>query len=336
MPRILFLTAGNVHGLKQLRVGREARAVRNAITAVEPDFMDLRVEPDIGADEIVPIVLGAKPDIIHFSGHGMPGWTQLDNKLLPAETVAQIVEQVPELWCVVLNACYSSVVAERLKARGVPAVIGMKDSVSDAAAIAFSTLFYGELIRGVDVERAVNVARTHLLAAFPDEAATPELLVANPQLLETRSARHARPEVWARFCVKRDNTPDVWKASDGTVFVTFDLYIANAPDSAASVVYRLHESYNDATDDPAEGQFREVTDASHGFYLSDLDTEDDYTVEAFIRWNDGRARLLKCKVSTALSAHYDHDPEVRTSRGKVAKAIRRKIGELINGNIQVS
>ena len=53
--------------------------MRAAIATVDRDYADLRVESDVGTDEVVEIVLSVMPDIIHFSGHGEPGNAQLDN-----------------------------------------------------------------------------------------------------------------------------------------------------------------------------------------------------------------------------------------------------------------
>lgn len=163
----------------------------------------------------------------------------------------------------------------------------MTDAISDNAAIEFSRFFYRALAEKADIGRAVEQAR------FGD-----------PGKLAERSRRHARPELRARFCVDDNGFPEVWEDGGETVFVPFDLFIENAPSSASSVIYRLHESYNESADSPEQGQFHEVTGADDDFYLHRVDSEDDYTVEAYLRWNSGGVRVVKRRVTEALSAYY--------------------------------
>ena len=211
----------------------------------------------------------------------------------------------------------------------------MATSVTDNAAIDFSRFFYRALAQQPDIEKAVKQAQTHLLAASPREAHVPQLRVGDAGLLATRSRRFARPEIRARFCVDDDGAPDTWTGNDGSVFVPFDLYLENAPVSACSVIYRLHESYNDAAEDPEHGQFHEVTGADDKFYLSRIDSEDDYTVEAYVRWNDGRAKMIKRTVTAALTAHYDGLSDADASEGRVQHdVIRQTIADLKNENLQ--
>lgn len=333
MARILFLTAGNVPGMEPLRVSREARAVRAAIATVDRDFADLQVEADVETGEVVELVLSTKPDIIHFSGHGRPGQAQLNNQALSAATFSRIVREVPGIWCVVLNACYSYSIAKKLVADGAPAVVGMARSVSDEAAIDFSRFFYRALAEQPDVKRAVQHSQANLHAAWGNEAHVPKLLLGGADLLATRSLRHSGPEIRARFCVNDDGTPVVW-AGDDDVFVAFDLYIERPPMSASSVIYRLDESYNETAKSPKDGPFHEVEGADDKFYLGPIDSEDDYTVEAFFRWNDGRSRMIKRSVTAALTAHYDSLAEGAGSGDPaLERLIRKRITELENGKL---
>jgi hypothetical protein len=336
MPRILFVAAGNVTGQDRIRVGREARAVRAAIATIDRDYADLRVEADVGTDEIVEIVLGVMPDIIHFSGHGAPGQAQFDNGALSAATISRIVAQVPEIWCVVLNSCYSDSIAKRLVNDGVPAVVGMTDAIGDDAAIEFSRFFYRALAEHADIARAVRQSCAHLDAAFPDDSSKPHCDLGDLAKLAERSRRHARPELRARFCVDDNGLPEVWEGNDEIVYVPFDLFIENAPTSASSVIYRLHESYNESADSPENGQFHEVNGADDDFYLSRIDSEDDYTVEAYIRWNNGRVTMLKRRVTEALVAYYRSlSPETIIDQSVDTKLIDETIVALRNGNLKL-
>ncbi len=336
MPRILFLTAGNITGLDRLRVGHEARAVRAAIATVDINYADLRIEADVATNEVVEIVLSTMPDIIHFSGHGGPGRAHFEGAALSAQVISRVVAQVPEIWCVVLNSCYSNSIATRLSNDGVPAVVGMTESVSDAAAIDFSRFFYRALAEYSDITKAVEQSRANLLVAFPGDAHVPQIHIADRARLAERSRRYARPELRARFCMDEGGSPEVWKDDDDIVFASFDLFIENAPASATSVIYRLHNSYNDTADSPEHGQFHEVSDANEKFYLGRIDSEDDYVVEAYIRWNDGRVRMIKRSVTEALSAYYNSlSPEAAADLSANLDSVNRTIAGLLNGNIQL-
>lgn len=336
MPRILFLTAGNVVGEQRLSVGREARAVRAAIATIDPDYADLRVEADVGTNEVVEIVLSARPDIIHFSGHGEHGQAMFDDGALSQATLSKIVAEVPNIWCVVLNSCFSDSIAQRLVDDGVPAVVGMCGAVSDETAIEFARFFYRALALQADIGKAVEQSRVNLEARQLNEASYPCCRVGNEKILAERSRRFARPELRARFCLDANYIPDLWEDAVGNVFVPFDLFVENAPLSAASVIYRLHESYNDVADGPEQGQFREVTAAGEKFYLMRIASEDDYIVEAYLRWNDGRVKMIQARVTDALRAFYDSLSEQAVIRQRIDReTIDTVIDELLDGNLQL-
>ena len=287
----------------------------------------------MGTDEILEVVLAFMPDIIHFSGHGEPGRSQFENAGLPGATLARIVAQVPQIWCVVLNSCFGDSISQQLLVAGVPAVVGMTGEVSDYAALDFSRFFYRALAESPDIVRAVEQSRINLQATFPDEEPAPVLRLGESGLLAERSQRHARAELRARFCVDHTGIPEVWRKG-GSVYVSFDLYIKNAPLSASSVIYRLDRSYDEISESNEDGKFREIQDATDAFYLGGIDSEDDFTVEAYIRWNDGRVKMLACKVTDALVAHYSSlSPEEAVDERVDTAAINRIIVGLRHENI---
>jgi hypothetical protein len=109
-------------------------------------------------------MLDYRPDIVHFCGHGLweEGVVVEDEggqvKLVEADALAGFFELFSDkVECVVLNACYSEVQAEAI-ARHIPYVIGMKNAISDAAAIEFAVAFYDALGAGRTIEFAYNLA----------------------------------------------------------------------------------------------------------------------------------------------------------------------------------
>jgi tetratricopeptide (TPR) repeat protein len=131
--------------------------------------------------------------ILHFLGHGDYSPEAKDSVLLltrpdgqgeaiTGETFSALVRDQRSLRLAVLNACRGAVsgendpysgVAQRLVRGGVPAVIAMRSSISDAAAIALARSFYTALATGAAVDEAMAEARKTLYSGgFPNEWAT--------------------------------------------------------------------------------------------------------------------------------------------------------------------
>jgi tetratricopeptide (TPR) repeat protein len=109
------------------------------------------------------------------------------------EDLVNTIADSPTLRLVVLNACKSAMVpqmefdafagvANTLVLGGMPAVIAMQHSISDAAAITFSRAFYQHLSAGDPVDAAVTEGRKAVHSANPAsmEWATPVLFMRTP------------------------------------------------------------------------------------------------------------------------------------------------------------
>src|SRR6185312_7355238 len=153
---------------------------------------------------------------------------QFTDRVLPADVVRRIVQRVPNVWCVVLNACYSDHTAEVLTGSGIPAVVGMTSAITDAAAIDFAETFYRALARSRDVADALLEARLQLMTAFPSEAESPRIVAPDPAALIRRSAAHAAPAIHARINLE-NNKPSIWTDDNNVTYVNFDLYVQNPP-----------------------------------------------------------------------------------------------------------
>jgi hypothetical protein len=118
--------------------------------------------------------------VLHFIGHGKfengEGYLVLeDSKERSDQASASLLGQLvvdSNLRLVVLNACETSVtgsdralggVAHQLVKAGLPAVIAMQLDISDQAATAFSSEFYGALADGWPVDAAVQEGRRGIL-----------------------------------------------------------------------------------------------------------------------------------------------------------------------------
>jgi hypothetical protein len=119
-------------------------------------------------------LLREKPDIVHFSGHGLPPgelcFEDASGKTHPIlpESLSELFSLVNTVYCVVLNACYTEKHATAI-AKHVKYVIGMDRQVTDAGSIAFSVGFYQALGYGYSVEDAYRAGCIQIkLQNIPD------------------------------------------------------------------------------------------------------------------------------------------------------------------------
>jgi hypothetical protein len=145
-------------------------------------------------------------NVLHFMGHGTfdtvtgEGMLALEKAdgsldLVSGKAFANKLKDVPSLGVVVLNACETARarhqgganpfrgVATALVLGGLPAVVAMRLPISDDAAIAFSTAFYGHLARGESIDEALTEGRQAIHSGDPDgfEWATPVLFLRTPK-----------------------------------------------------------------------------------------------------------------------------------------------------------
>jgi len=121
-------------------------------------------------------LLDVEPQIVHFSGHGnSAGSLCFEDALGKSHPVsptalASLFEQFEShVSCVVLNACYSEAQAIEIS-KHVKYVIGMKHSIRDDAAIAFTTGFYQAIGKGKSVEDAFRLGIVQIqLQNIPNE-----------------------------------------------------------------------------------------------------------------------------------------------------------------------
>jgi hypothetical protein len=140
-------------------------------------------------------------NILHFVGHG--GWDPAsDEGVLVFESAAgdahpvgiellgMLVHDHDDLRLVVLNSCEGARsaqddpfagMAQGLIRHGVPAVVAMQFEITDAAAIAFSKVFYEALADGYPVDAATGEGRKAILGAGNRlEWCTPALYLRSP------------------------------------------------------------------------------------------------------------------------------------------------------------
>jgi formylglycine-generating enzyme required for sulfatase activity len=161
------------------------------------ETMELKKSIPPTLDEIDHALRGSEWHILHFVGHGRADEEGGFLFLQGQEGTSRAVDHIrlgtflghESLRLVVLNACEGarpgrsdpfSGVAQALLSGGVPAVLAMQESVSDAAAIAFAKHFYGALAQGAALDEALLEARRALYRQSEAEWVIPVLYLNAP------------------------------------------------------------------------------------------------------------------------------------------------------------
>ena len=166
--KILFLAA-NPKSTSRLDLGEEARNIEEGLKRSRlSDKFEFVQRWAVRSRDLQQALLDENPNIVHFSGHGegREGLVLLDNagnpKPATGEALAGLFGFFPDVKCVLLNACYSAVQAEAI-VQHVDYVIGMKDTILDEAAKAFSSGFYDALGSGRNFGDAFGLGRNSIL-----------------------------------------------------------------------------------------------------------------------------------------------------------------------------
>lgn len=168
---ILFLAA-NPSDSTHLALNAECAAIEHELrmTLGRDDF-EFRSKWAVNIDDMMRHLNECQPTIVHFSGHGRAGIQLQDEcQCVNAHALAQMIASAaPSTRVVVLNACFSDVVAESLR-NLVDCVVGMNGAISDDAARSFAVGFYRALGNWRSVGNAIAQAIATLAAKrLPDE-----------------------------------------------------------------------------------------------------------------------------------------------------------------------
>lgn len=147
-------------------------AACQVVTLIEPSAAELIAALETGGH-----------NVLFYSGHGVPAANGGLLFLRPDATVngtelAQVLVRC-QVKLAVFNACWGaqpeqregqsiprSSLAEVLIHHGVPAVLGMRDSITDQEAISFIQVFAQQLARRSPIDEAVAIARQNLLTLY--------------------------------------------------------------------------------------------------------------------------------------------------------------------------
>lgn len=184
---VLYLMANPIIR-HSLRVDAEVKSVGEEIRrSLYRENITLHQLPAVNLDAIVHGLNDHRPRVVHFSGHGSASGVAVDEggvKRVKRGFVTfdilgkafAATDNPPDV--VVLSAC-NSAGARTALLRSAKAIIVMQDAVSDIAAFAFATKFYGAIASGQSLKSAFEQGLVAVEAVSLNEAATPLLISAN-------------------------------------------------------------------------------------------------------------------------------------------------------------
>ncbi len=169
---------------KYIRPDAEARHVLEAIRGSKlRDNVNIEMRPAAGLQTVQDGLNDHAPEVVHFSGHsspqgiaadtgaiGQPATEYLSFDVLAGALAA--LDKRPNV--VVFNSCYSATARQKML-KSVPVMIGMTDSVSDVAAVAFATRFYAALASGASIRSSFDQGVVAVSAVSLNEKETVKL-----------------------------------------------------------------------------------------------------------------------------------------------------------------
>ncbi len=202
LPRVILLLQADVEQQPQLRLGEEARKIRDAIEGSKHRSR-FRLETRIAVRrrDILNAVLDLQPAMVHFCGHASPSGLIIEGESGTAEAAsARAVADFFQIFrdrirCVVLNACSTALQAEMISEH-IDFVIGTQSPLEDQLALTYAEAFYQALGSGSGLRAAHRIACNALLWATPDDQNSPYRLWAREDAIEDFSTEPCLADIY--------------------------------------------------------------------------------------------------------------------------------------------
>jgi hypothetical protein len=188
--KIVFIAAGAKSGLL---LGKESNEIWEELqfATFRDDFTYVKYF-EVSNIQFNRALSYEQPTIIHFSGHGSLAGIFLANDqgepaLATNESITNFfkvlkIQQAKPLECVILNACLSRDLAEKL-AQDVPIVIGTNTKIGDDKAIQFSEYFYRSLGKRIGYREAFESSRIVISPSSESLDDDDNLMICLPKLI---------------------------------------------------------------------------------------------------------------------------------------------------------
>lgn len=177
MSEKILLLAANPDDTLRLKLGNEVRDIEEGLRrSRQRDRFEVGSKWAVRTHDLRRALLDESPRFVHFCGHGAEqegiyledeqGYAQL----VKTEALASLFELFSHsIECVILNACYSDNQAEAIS-QHINYVIGMKQAISDRAAIEFAIGFYDAVGAGRTLEESFKFGQNAIaLEGIPEE-----------------------------------------------------------------------------------------------------------------------------------------------------------------------
>lgn len=179
----VLILAATPDDQKRIRPDKEVAELRERMAAMPSQKRPLAFDSIYATrlDQIQQELVRQRPTILHFSGHGAPGFLAFETEdghtaRLEADLLARVLKSYRDIECLVLHACYAEDVA-RACLPHVSCVVGSTDTVNDETAPRFSYLFYQSLAAGMDYEQAFEMGQTEVAFKSSNAADAYKLLI---------------------------------------------------------------------------------------------------------------------------------------------------------------
>jgi hypothetical protein len=169
MKKTILILVANPQGSAGLNLLPEVRNLQEAIQrSLNRERFAVEWRVAVQEEDLRRHILGIKPQIIHFCGHGTKKGLVIHDennqvKLLSNEFLADLLKNFADrVECLVLNACETEPLAIEV-AKHINYAIGMNQEVKDQSAITFSEAFYDAIGSGEGIEIAFEIGKNAVL-----------------------------------------------------------------------------------------------------------------------------------------------------------------------------
>lgn len=167
---------------KPLELAREAAAIEEQLGLREArERFDVILGWSVTAEHVTDLIVDRSPTWLAFGGHGGSDGSLLvlgaggTSKVFSSDALAALLGalRTPPR-CVALNACFSGT-AIHTWTDHVDVVIGMREAISDEAALQFSRGLHRAIARGKDLQESFETAKARLAQLDPREDHIPQI-----------------------------------------------------------------------------------------------------------------------------------------------------------------
>ena len=193
--RNILLLEATTDETQQLRLSEERKIITDACKrSRRREEFGIEVRTGATGGDLRRAILDFKPEVVHVCGHGsgakgiaFQSDTTSAAQIISTDAVADTFRLSAKYGtvCVVFNVCHSEIQATQV-VKHIPYVVGMRNEISDQAALKFAEGFYDSLFAGEPFGDCFEWGVNAIHSAGIPEYSTPRLKVRDPQFSKTQ------------------------------------------------------------------------------------------------------------------------------------------------------